>query len=91
MSGKKLALLLLSSIGGFFLLVGLGLLTLGWSQAQKIDRAAAGQVLHTLTQLSQTPPGAAVMLQGKIAERNSLFDHGFVAYVHSQYRGERFY
>jgi len=69
--------------------VGLGLLTLGWSQAQEIDRAAAGQVLHTVTQLSQTPPNTAVMLEGKIAERNSLFDQGFVAYVRSQYRGER--
>ena len=56
MSGKKLALLLLSSIGGFFLLVGLGLLLLARSQAQEIDRLAAGQVLHTLAQLSQTPP-----------------------------------
>lgn len=89
MSGKKLAFLLLSSIGGFFLLVGLGLLSLGWSQAQEIDRTAAGQVLQTLTQLSQTPPGAAVRLQGKIAERNALFEQGFVAYVRSQYRGER--
>ena len=89
MSGKKLAFLILSSIGAIFLLVGLGLLTLGRSQVQEIDRAAADQVFHTLTRLSQTPAGAAVMLQGKIAERNVLFDHGFVAYVRSQYRGER--
>jgi hypothetical protein len=89
MSGKKLALVILSSIGGLFLLVGLGLLLLGRSQAQEIERAAAGQVLQTLTQLSQTPPGTAVMLQGKVAERNELFDQGFVVYVRRQYRGER--
>ena len=89
MTGKKLALLILSSIGGLLLLVGLGLLLLGRSQAQEIERLAGGQVLHTLTQLSQTPPGVAVMLQGKIAERNSLFEQEFVAYVRQQYRGER--
>jgi hypothetical protein len=89
MSGKKLALLILSSIGGLFLLVGLGLLLLGRSQAQEINRVAAGEVLHTLTQLSQTPSGAAVMLQGQIAEHNSLLEQDFVAYVRRQYQGER--
>lgn len=71
------------------MLVGLGLLAAGRSQAQAIDRAAAGPVLHTLIQLSQTPPGAAVMLQGKIAERNPPLDQDFVAYVRSLYQGER--
>lgn len=89
MSAKKLAILLLSSIGGLFLLVGAGLLALGRSQAQEIERAAAGPVLQSLTPLSQTSPGAVVMLQGKIAERNALLDQDFVAYVSSQYQGER--
>jgi hypothetical protein len=88
MSGKKLAVLILGSIGGLLFLVGLALLLLGRSQAQETERLAGGQVLHTLAQLSQTPPGGAVMLQGQIAERNSLLDQDFVAYVRQQYQGE---
>ena len=89
MTGKRLALLILGSIGGLLLLVGLVLLFLGRSQAQETERLAAGPVLTTLTQLSQTPAGGAVMLQGTIAERNSLLDQEFVAYVRQQYQGER--
>ncbi len=88
MSGKKLALLILGSIGGLLSLVGLVLLLLGRSQAQETERLAAGPVINTLAQLSQTLPGGAVVLQGTIAERNPLLDQEFVAYVRSQYRGE---
>ncbi len=87
MSGKKLALLILGSVGGLFLLVGVGLLLVGRSQVQELERQAAGPVLHTLTQLSQTPPGAAVTLQGTIAERNALLEQEFAAYVRYQYGG----
>ena len=38
MSGKKLALLILGSIGGLLLLVGVGLLLLGRSQAQETEQ-----------------------------------------------------
>ena len=89
MTGKRLALLILGSVGGLLLLVGLVLLFLGRSQAQETERLAAGPVLNSLAQLSQTPPGGAVMLQGQIAERNSLLDQEFVAYVRDQYQGER--
>jgi hypothetical protein len=89
MSGKKLALLILGSVGGLLLLVGLVLLLLGRSQAQETERLAAGPVVDSLTQLSQTPPGGAVMVQGKIAERNALLEQEFVAYVRDQYGGER--
>jgi hypothetical protein len=88
MSGKKLAILILGSVGGLFLLTGFGLLAIGRSQAQAIDQASAGQILRSVAQLGQAPPGAMVMLEGKIAERNSLLDQDFTVYVRSQYRGE---
>ena len=61
--------------------MGLALLLVGRSQAQATEQLAASPVVHTLTQLGQTPAGGAVMLQGTIAERNSLLDQDFVAYV----------
>jgi len=89
MSGKKLALVILGSVGGLLFLVGVVLLLLGRSQAQETEQLAAGPVLNSLAQLSQTPPGGAVMVQGTIAERNALLDQEFVAYVRDQYQGER--
>ena len=89
MTGKRLALLILGSIGGLLFLVGLALLLVGRSQAQETERLAAGPVLHSLAQLSQTPPGGAVMLQGQIAERNARLEQDFVAYARAQYQGER--
>ena len=89
MTGKKLALLILGSVGGLLFLVGLALLLLGRSQAQETEQLAAGPVLNSLAQLSQTPPGGAVMVQGKVAERNAPLDQEFVAYVRDQYQGER--
>jgi hypothetical protein len=89
MSGNKLAFLILGSIGGLFLVVGLVLLSVGRSQGQAIERLAAEPVLDSLAQLRQTSPGAVVLLQGKVAERNERFEQGFVAYVSWQYQGER--
>jgi len=89
MSGIKLACLILSLVGGIFLLTGFGLLAIGRAGAQAIERASGQVILRNVVQLGQTPPGAMVMLEGKIAERNLLLDQGFIAYVRSQYRGER--
>ncbi len=88
MTGKRLAILILGSIGGLFVLVGLGLLLQGRSQVQEIERVGASQIVRTLAQLSQIPPGGAAMLQGTISERNSLFEQDFAAYVRHQYQGE---
>ncbi len=89
MSARNLATLLLGSIGGLFVVVGVGLLLWGSSQAQAIEQASAGPVVRSAAQLSQVSPGTVVMLEGKIAERNRLLEQGLVAYVSHQYRGER--
>lgn len=89
MSGKKTAMLIVSSIGGLFLLTGLILLFLGRMQAQKIERIAGGAVVRSATELAQAPAGTVIMAQGQIAERNKPLEQGFVAYTLSQYQGER--
>ena len=45
--------------------------------------------LLTITRLQDAPSGEEAVIEGKIAERNMLLDHGFVAYIRSQYQGER--
>ncbi|MFN8453202.1 MAG: hypothetical protein U0401_00785 [Anaerolineae bacterium] len=89
MSARNLATLLLGSIGLLFLLVGVGLLGWGRSQAQAIEQASSGPMVRSAAELSQSSPGAVIMLEGKIAERNPLLERELVAYVSSQYRGER--
>lgn len=89
MTNRKVTSLILSLVGGIFLLTGFGLLAIGRSEAQAIEQASGQVVLRSAAQLGQTPPGATVMLEGKIAERNPLLGQDFIAYVRSQYRGER--
>lgn len=89
MSAKNLAALILGSLGALFLLAGVGLLLWGNAQAQAIEQAASGPVIRSVAELSQAPSGAAVMLEGKLAERNPLLERDLVAYISSQYRGER--
>lgn len=89
MSARNLAALILGSLGALFLLVGVGLLLWGNAQAQAIEQAASGPVVHSVAELSQLPSGTAVKLEGKLAERNPLLERDLVAYISSQYRGER--
>lgn len=89
MSARNLATLILGSIGALFLLVGVGLLLWGNSQAQAIEQAASGPVVRSVAELSQASSGTVVTLEGKLAERNPLLERDFVAYISRQYRGER--
>lgn len=71
------------------MLVGLGLLQVGRMQAREIEQMAGGAVVRSATELAQTPAGTVIMAQGQIAERNTPFEQGFVAYTQSRYEGER--
>lgn len=88
MSSKKFAVLFFGLFGGIFLLVGLGLLLAG-ARLSEATRQAATLPLLNAAQLSQAPPGAMVMIEGKIAERNPLHAEGFVVYLLRLYQGER--
>lgn len=88
MSSKKFAVLFFGLFGGIFLLVGLGLLLAG-ARLSEATRQAATLPLLNAAQLSQAPPGAMVMIEGKIAERNPLHAEGFVVYLRRLYQGER--
>jgi hypothetical protein len=88
MSSKKFTVLFLGLFGGIFLLIGLGLLVTSARLSQATRQAAALPLLNA-AQLSQAAPGAAAMIEGKIAERNTLHAEGFAAYLHRLYQGER--
>jgi hypothetical protein len=88
MPSKKFTVLFLGLFGGIFLLIGLGLLVAGARLSQATRQAAALPLLNAV-QLSQAPLGAAAMIEGKIAERNTLYAEGFVAYLRRLYQGER--
>lgn len=86
--GKKFVTLFLSLFGGLFVLVGLGLLLLNTRLSAATEQAAALPLLNA-AQLSQGSPGAVAMIEGKIAERNSLHAEGFVVYLRQRYQGEQ--
>jgi hypothetical protein len=88
MSSKKFASLFLGVFGGIFLLIGLGLLLSG-ARLSEVTRQAATLPLLNAAQLRQAPPGAAAMIEGKIAERNPLHAEGFVVYLRRLYQGQR--
>lgn len=88
MSSKKFAVLFFGVFGGLFLLMGLGLLGIG-ARLSEATRQAASLPLFNAAQLSQAPPGAAAMIEGKIAERNPLHAEGFAVYRRQLYQGER--
>jgi len=80
--------LIFAVIGTIFLGVGLAIYGSSLDLRQQIDRAEALPLL-TLDQLANRPAGTEALLEGKIAERNPLHAEGFVAYIRSEYRGER--
>lgn len=88
MSGKKFVVLFLGLFSGFFVLVGLVLLFVNTRLSQATEQAADLPLLNA-AQLSQASPGTVALIEGKIAERNTLHAEGFVVYLRRLYRGER--
>ena len=73
--------------GAIFFVVGLPFIGVGWHQANEADRLN-DLPLFDLASLTQSGPGLAGTLEGKIAERNALPFRTFVAYVQERYEGE---
>lgn len=88
MSAKKFVTFFLGLFGGFFVLVGLVLLLVNSRLSQGTEEAAA-LPLFNAAQLSQAPPGTVALIEGRIAERNTLHAEGFAVYLRRLYRGER--
>lgn len=73
--------------GAIFFVAGLPFVWVGWYLGNEADRLTQLPVF-TLAELTQSGPGLAGTLEGRIAERNELHFRTFVAYVQERYDGE---
>jgi len=78
----------LSIFGVIFLGVGITFFSASSDIDQETDYVETLPLLEA-AQLKDTQAGTEAVIAGQIAERNPLHDNGFVAYIRSEYRGER--
>lgn len=78
----------LTIFGIVFLVVGITFIRTSSTTTQETDYIETLPLLSAV-QLQDTRAGTEAVIEGRIAERNPLHDNGFVAYVRSEYQGER--
>ena len=80
--------LVMTAIGLIFFSVGLIFWFSSPGLYQELEQIEALPLLSAV-QLADTRPGVEATIEGRAAERNELFDQGFVAYISRAYAGER--
>ena len=87
MSPKFFVVIFLGLFGAVFLFVGGMFLWFSVDANREIEQQKQLPLL-TAPQVADASPGIQAVIEGRIAERNQLFDQSFVAYTRSLYEGE---
>ena len=74
-------------IGTLFLLIGLGIVWVGFSTRSQVNNLGS-QPLWKLSDLQTGSVGASGVFEGQVSENNPLLFRGFVAYWQELYEGE---